>query len=104
MSYYHYTGLCLHPIFEQLNNVDNQPRINSSTELNMLINEIHDNIVIVLNNAANMYVPRHQKSYYKYWWDEEMDALKDASIESNRIWKAAGKPRHGTIFEKKAAM
>ena len=101
VSYYHYTGLYLHPIFEQLNNVDNQPHIKSSTELNMLINEIHDNIVIVLNNAANMYVPRHHKSYYKYWWDEEMDALKDASIESNRIWKAAGKPRHGTIFEKR---
>lgn len=27
-----------------------------------------------------------------------MDALKDESIKSNNIWKAAGKPRHGPIF------
>ena len=26
--------------------------------------------------------------------------LKSASIDSNRLWKAAGKPRHGPIFDK----
>ena len=26
-----------------------------------------------------------------------MDLLKEASIESNLIWKAAGKPKHGPI-------
>ena len=30
-----------------------------------------------------------------------MNALKEASIESNRNWKAAGKPRPGPIFEKR---
>ena len=30
-----------------------------------------------------------------------MDLLKASSIDTNRIWKAAGKPRHGHIFEKR---
>jgi len=30
-----------------------------------------------------------------------MDLLKEASIESNLIWKAAGKPKHGPIFSKR---
>ena len=32
-----------------------------------------------------------------------MDLLKDASIESNGIWKAAGKPKHGPLFDKRQA-
>ena len=32
-----------------------------------------------------------------------MDILKAASIESNLAWKAAGKPRHGPIFDKRQA-
>ena len=32
-----------------------------------------------------------------------MDILKAASIESNHAWKAAGKPRHGPIFDKRQA-
>jgi len=30
-----------------------------------------------------------------------MNLLKDESIESNKLWKAAGKPRHGPIFDKR---
>ena len=30
-----------------------------------------------------------------------MDLLEAASIESNQVWKAAGKPRHGPIFDKR---
>ena len=27
-----------------------------------------------------------------------MNILKEASVEANKAWKSAGKPRHGTIF------
>jgi len=30
--------------------------------------------------------------------DEELSLLKEASAESNQIWKAAGKPRPGPVF------
>jgi hypothetical protein len=52
----------------------------------------------VLSVGASNYVPHHRKIFYKFWWDQDMDTLKAASIESNLIWKAAGKPRHGPIF------
>ena len=42
-----------------------------------------------------------EKNFYKFWWDEELNALKDASIKSNKLWKEAGKPRHGPIFNKR---
>ena len=30
-----------------------------------------------------------------------MNLLKDESIETNELWKAAGKPRHGPIFDRR---
>ena len=41
------------------------------------------------------------KGFFKYWWDEEMHVLKDAAIESNKIWITAGKPKHGPIFHER---
>jgi len=34
-------------------------------------------------------------------WDEELSLLKKSSIETNAVWKAAGKPKHGPIFDKR---
>jgi len=39
--------------------------------------------------------------YYRFWWDHDIDVLKASSIDSNKVWKAAVKPRQGTIFEKR---
>ena len=41
------------------------------------------------------------KNTYKFWWNEELKTLKEAAINSNKIWKAAGKPRQGPIFNKR---
>ena len=48
-----------------------------------------------------MFVPEHRKNFYKFWWNESLDLLKQASITSNRVWKAAGKPRTGPLFEER---
>ena len=50
-----------------------------------------------------MFVPKCGKGFFKFWWDEELNLLKEASAESHRIWKAAGKPRQGPIFSRKQA-
>ena len=34
---------------------------------------------------------------YKFWWSEELSCLKENAIQSNEIWKAAGRPRTGPI-------
>jgi hypothetical protein len=66
-----------------------------------LIDSLYADIVYVLTSAANIYVPQHNKYFYKFWWEEELDLLKDESIKSNKLWKAAEKPRHGPIFDKR---
>jgi hypothetical protein len=40
--------------------------------------------------------------FYKFCWDQKL-VLESVSIDSNRLWKAAGKPRRGTniIFDKR---
>ena len=52
----------------------------------------------MLNNAAEAYVPEHRKNFFKFWWDEELRLLKAASVDANKLWKAAGKPRHGSVY------
>jgi len=36
--------------------------------------------------------------FLKFWWDEELKLLKQDSINSNKAWKEAGKPRSGPVF------
>ena len=66
-----------------------------------VIDRIYDDIVNTIVLGANQFVPHCRKNSFKFWWDEEMDLLKEVSIESNLIWKAAGKPKHGPIFGKR---
>ena len=41
------------------------------------------------------------KNTYKFLWNEELKSLKEVAINSNKIWKAAGEPRQGPIFNKR---
>jgi len=47
------------------------------------------------------FVPKSSKAFNKFLRNEELDALKLASVESNKLWKMAGKPRSGPIFDKR---
>jgi len=42
--------------------------------------------------------PLLKKRFFKFWWDEELSLLKEASVKSDKLWKASGKPRSGPIF------
>jgi len=35
---------------------------------------------------------------YKFWWNQELDALKQKSQISCRASENAGKPKHGILF------
>ena len=45
-------------------------------------------------------MPVRSKQFYKFWWDQELDCLKEDSIASHKLWQAAGKPRAGPLFTK----
>jgi len=66
-----------------------------------IVDFVYDDIVYVLANAAASWVPCSKKNYYKFWWNEDLKCLKAASVESNNLWKAAGKPRQDAIFDKR---
>ena len=40
----------------------------------------------------------HRKNFYKFWWDVELNCLKEESINSHNLWKLAGRPRSGPCF------
>jgi len=40
-----------------------------------------------------------KESFYKYCWDEELSALKQAAFDSFKIWSVPGKTKHGNEFE-----
>jgi len=90
------TGLHLRPVLHELIKLENgvESTVNSDH-----IYSLYDRIVNVLNNCADVAVPACPKNFFKYWWDDEMNDLKSRSIDSCKIWKAAGRPRSGPIFD-----
>ena len=100
-SYYSYTGDGLSTLLNNIDDMLNQYHGTDDVDVRSLykcIDYIYCYIVSVLQSGADMYIPKREKSFYKHWWDEELKLLKEASIDSNNIWKAAGKPRQGHIF------
>ena len=69
----------------------------------VLIDVIYNCITSVLNDAAKLFVPTHKKNFYKFWWNENLNITKQASVNSDKTWKAAGKPHSGPIFERRQA-
>ena len=99
-SYYHYTGHNLEPLLCIVDSVSSAYQAGNVSIDNICdcIESVYCSVVSTLQTAANMFVPKCRKGYFKFWWDEELRTLKDAAIDSNKIWKDAGKPRHGPIF------
>jgi len=45
-------------------------------------------VVSILCSGTRAYIPKCHKEFFKYWWDEELSLLKEASVESDRVWNA----------------
>ena len=63
------------------------------------MNRLYSNVVDVLHGGAKQFISSHKTSFYKFWWSQELDILKESDIASHDIWKAAGKPRSDRIFQ-----
>jgi Reverse transcriptase (RNA-dependent DNA polymerase) len=94
-SYYHMSGIYIQSLLEDLDNQVSNDRCTFD-----FINYVYDKLVSSLQYCANMYIPLHYKGFYKFWWDQELDLLKEESIKSHNLWKQAGKPRNGPCFNK----
>ena len=66
---------------------------------------VYSAIVNALLNNSDRFVPRTKSGFYKHWWNERLDELKQASIVTHNLWKRHGRPRSGEIFmQMKTAM
>ena len=72
---------------------------NADTATSEIIDVIYHRITNSLLFGSNLAVPLRRKTSFKFRWDEELNELKNKSMASCRIWKSAGKPRSGPIFD-----
>ena len=73
----------------------------SSTDKSEIMNDINSfykSIVSILLSTADSLVPKRKSNFYKFWWDMELDLLKEESIEKHKVWSSLGRPRMGPYF------
>ena len=90
-SYYDYT-------YRSLSNID----IDSFDDCQFSVTRTDDlciQIVECLEEAARLFVPRTTCHVFKHWWNASLDALKNDSICTHRLWVANGSPRSGSIYD-----
>ena len=67
----------------------------------VIVDEAYYDTVNILVSCAKNFVPEHRKAFYKFRWDAELTRLKEAAVDADKLWKTAGKPRYGPIFDKR---
>jgi len=63
------------------------------------INNVYNDVVCRLRTVSTLCIPTIRRNSLKYWWDQELDALKEQSIAAHRQWISMGKPKQGECFE-----
>ena len=99
VSYYYYSGTRLSPLLPKLDDALARCIMGDASDVCDTIDTIYHEVVNTLITCAKDFVPERRKCFYKFWWDKELDILKEAAMDSNSLWKASGKPRHGPVFD-----
>jgi len=99
-KYYEQTRVLLDPVDNDLNVLIADCHKMSSDCVADEIDKLYDNVVSALQSSANLFIPKRKQNFYKFWWNQELDELKNKSIASCRLWKDAGKPNHGQLHAK----
>jgi len=69
--YRHITGEYLRPVYEELIELEKRSEVNSD-----LLDCIYNRIIVILRFGSDVAVPSCKKSFFKFWWDSEMNELK----------------------------
>ena len=63
-----------------------------------VIDNYYNKIIKALSNASIASIPVHKNTFYKHWWNEELNLLKEDAHKNYKIWCEAGRPRSGSVF------
>ena len=96
-SYYLQTGNLLQSLLRDSDSVLSSDSVSPSVAKSV-INDVYVKIIEILRETASYTVPQRRKGFYKFWWTQELNELKEKSIVSHQSWKEAGKPHTGPIF------
>ena len=58
----------------------------------------YDKILTALHGSARMCAPETKLSFFKHYWDDELNDMKYRSIEANKLWDECGRPRSGPVY------
>lgn len=97
-AYYDCTRVFLEPVLAHVSLVNDAVISLPSTDISDHIDNVITMTSNALTQAGRLCVPAIKKNLFKYWWNDELRRLKQESIETNRDWKNAGKPRFGATF------
>ena len=93
--YYERSGVYLMPIFDELCKINELPILGNYSSL---INGIYGKIINALF-CSDKVIPRANTTFYKYWWNDELETLKNKSIDQFKLWTEAGKPVTGFTYQ-----
>ena len=73
--------------------------VTSTEDAHYSINKFYSDIVQCLWDSSVATIPMRKKNFYKFWWDEELQLMKEQAMLSYTIWKNSGKARSGQEFK-----
>ena len=97
-SYYEHTRLLLQPVLDSLDTLVVSAACIEYDSIAAQADAIYTCVVDALRVSANLFIPKQTKNFFKFWWSQELDVLKDNAIASCKAWKESGRPRNGPIF------
>jgi exonuclease III len=103
LSYYNATRCLLYPLYDEIVSMEVLANKLTHVECENYIDYCYNVVVEILKKCSEQFVPVRHKKYYKFWWSQELSCLKEEAVESNAVWKAAGRPRSGPIANKRNA-
>ena len=74
--YYDHTRLLLQPILNKVKILEDKSLCN--TELvRERVNTLYDEVISALQTSADLFIPKCKKNFFKFWWDSELDVLRE---------------------------
>ena len=99
-GYYELTRMRLTEIDQDLNKVINDLKSGLvGDDRHEIIDRLYSDLIQALRQSSDQTIPNIKKGNLKFWWDQEMEVLKQNSIGSFRAWQSAGKPKFGDIHD-----